>query len=308
MINSLLSEMFSQILDEDSTAMSAVRQSPYADQLIKAVHKSLAMPHDVRWEKVAKVSWNDIKARSPNYVLIAGTEGTAAIRWSGTYEALVSYNEGITQHQSDSVNGIMAYIKAGIGKTTGFWEATDQGKTSWGRRSSNRTGDVETIRKNRKDARTVAKPNVFDPAASNSQNFKALLRKLRPLYMRYLDQAIADIKGAAAISIKNDAFQRAQHKLQRAEQLQNLQYELENNPDPEEMPEKINKALRNAVWMTAGYFYPEKTGSIERARGQYHHGQVQNPEGARQVIADIANGDQEKMVTIMQFFKQDLLH
>jgi hypothetical protein len=307
MINSLLSEMFTRILDEASTATSALRGSPYADQLIRSMHKALAIPHDMLWDSVDKISWNDVKQRSPNFVLITGTTGTAAVRWDGYFQAFVSYNEGVTKHAEDSVGALMPYIKAGIGKTTGFWEARNSGKTKWGRRSTYKTGDVEQLRKNRADTRNITTTSIFDPKANYDQNFHALMRKLKPLYMRYIEQAIADIKGAAAIAIKNDAFERGIAKLGTARGLQELYQTLLDDPNPESMPDRIENGLLNAIRMTAAYYYPEQTGEIMRVR-PYYGGAAANPKGERQVIADVANGDQEKMVTIMQFFKQDLLH
>lgn len=312
MLYELLSEMLNQVVNEESTAMSAVRQSPYADQLIRSVHKQLGIAHNLDWQKITKITWNDVKEKSPNFILITGSEGTAAIRWSGTYEALVSYNEGITHHSSDTSSAIMTYVKAGLGKITGYWITTDTGRRpQWGRFSSNKVGDVEQKRAERKKSRKIS-TSIFDPNARYEQNFEALMRKLKPLWIRNIQQAIADVKGAAGIAIKNDAFNRATKKLAYAESLQELLFKLQDEPDSTEIPDKIKSALKYAVVMTAGHYYPDLTGNVNYSSSYSYRSAggvtVGNRQGPEQVIQDIAGGDQEKMVAVLAYFKQVLLH
>ena len=308
MLYEAMSEMFRDLLDEDSTAMDAMRGSPYADQLVKAMHKGMAIPHDVHWIATDKVSWNDIKERSPNYVLVTGKEGTAAIRYiGGGYEALVSYNEGITQHSNNSSTGIMSYVKAGIGKITGYFEAWGQGKkNTWGRRATGGRSEVDDLRKERASARKITKSNIFDPSADHNQNFSTLMNKLKPIYVKALDAAIADLKGAAAIALKNDAYDKAIGKINHINSLDSHRESLLVDPTAK-VPDYITTAMRHAIFMASAYYYPEETGELTRG-GTYMQPRSENKVGPTRVINDISKGDQEKLSTIMAFFKQDLLH
>ena len=63
-----VSHLLNKMLDEDSTAGESVRSSPYSDQLVKHMHKDLAMAHDLKWEKQPNLAWSAVKMMSPNFV------------------------------------------------------------------------------------------------------------------------------------------------------------------------------------------------------------------------------------------------
>lgn len=303
-----MTHLLREILDEDSSITSAVRNSPYADELIKRVHKDFAMPHDVRWEKLEKVTWADIKSRSPNYVIIQGQDGTGAIKWTGeTWVAMLAGQDGITTDRDDSINSLFKEIKNTIGKITGYWAAIGQGKGSYRGASTNKTGEVERKRRERTASRQkVVNPNILDPSAGTAHNTQVILRKLRPVYMRYLDQAIADVKGVVGMALKNDAYGKVNQKVAILTNLQNVRQELIDNPDT--VPEKIKERLRPALYLTASHYYPDQTGNFALGVDRYGRGQPSSQSGPQQVIADIANGDQKKLITLMNYLKQSLLH
>lgn len=297
-----------EILDEDSSITSAVRSSPYADELIKRVHKDFAMPHDVRWEKLEKVTWADIKSRSPNYVIIQGQNGTGAIKWTGeTWQVMLAGEGGITTDFDDSINSLFKEIKNTIGKITGYWAAIGQGKGSYRGASDNKRGEVDIKRDKRRNSReVVANPNTLDPNAGSAHNTEVILRKLRPVYMRYLEQAIADVKGVVGMALKNDSYSKVSQKLAILTNLQNVRQELIDNPDV--IPGKIKERLRPALYLTASHFYPDETGNFALGVDRYGRGQPSSQRGPNQVITDIANGDQKKLITLMNYLKQSLLH
>lgn len=303
-----MTHLLREILDEDSSITSAVRNSPYADELIKVVHRDFAIPHNVRWEKLEKVTWAEIKSRSPNYVIIQGQDGTGAIKWTGErWQVMLAGEDGITTYRDDSINSLFKEIKNTIGKITGYWEARGQGKGSYRGASTNRTGEVERKRLDRLTARkSVVNPSTLDPSAGTSHNTQVILRKLRPVYMRYLEQAIADVKGVVGMALKNDAYGKVNQKVAILTNLQNVRQELIDNPDT--VPEKIKERLRPALYLTASHYYPDQTGNFALGVDRYGRGQPASQSGPQQVIADIANGDQKKLITLMNYLKQSLLH
>jgi hypothetical protein len=308
-LHSTITSLLEEILDEDSTINSAVRRSPYSDALVQFVHKELAMPHDLQWQEEQKITWADIKSRSPNYVLIQGQDGTGAVKWDGSqWVVVLSSKEGVTKFSDGSINTLFKQIKETIGKVRGYWSAINSGITTWPLAvSTNQTGPVDVKRKERKDARTITNPNTLDPNAGSNQNFDAVMIKLLPLYNRYIQQAISDVKGVIGMAIKNDSYNKAKQKLQLLEKLKNTQEELMNNPKT--IPEHIKTKLRPALYMTASHFYPEDTGNFTMSAGPYSSsGRPQNEVGPRKVISDIANGDNKKLVTLMNYLKQTLLH
>jgi len=303
-----MTHLLREILDEDSSINSAVRNSPYADELIKKVHKYFAMPHDVRWEKLEKVTWADIKSRSPNYVIIQGQNGTGAIKWTGsTWQAMLAGEDGITKESNDSINILFKEIKYTIGKITGYWAAIGQGRQSYRGAAAYASGEVDRKREKRRNSReVVVNPNTLDPGASTSHNTQVILRKLRPVYMRYLEQAIADVKGVVGMALKNDSYGKVSQKIAILTNLQNVRQELIDNPDT--VPDKIKERLRPALYLTASHFYPDETGNFALGVDRYGRGQPASQRGPNQVITDIANGDQKKLITLMNYLKQSLLH
>jgi hypothetical protein len=305
-----MTHLLREILDEDSTIpdLSGVRRGPYADQLIKRVHKDFAIPHDVRWEKLEKVTWADIKSRSPNYVILQGQDGMGAVKWAGyTWQVMLSSKEGIKTDHGDSINILFKEIKDTIGKITGYWGAIGQGRQSYRGASDNKRGEVDIKRDKRRNSReVVVNPNTLDPNSGSAHNTEVILRKLRPVYMRYLEQAIADVKGVVGMALKNDAYQKVKQKLEILTNLQNVRQELIDNPDA--VPGKIKERLRPALYLTASHYYPDETGNFALGVDRYGRGQPTHSRGPNQVIADIASGDQKKLITLMNYLKQSLLH
>lgn len=305
-----MTNLLEEILDEDSSIndISAVRNSPYADALIKKVHQQLAMPHNIKWQQEGnKITWADIKTRSPNYVIIQGQDGTGAIKWNGSsWDVVLSSKEGVKTDSDSSINNLFREIKSTIGKITGYWSAIKSGRTSsYNKVSNNREGPVEIKRTARINARTIMKPNTLDPKASDEQNIRAVMIKLRPLYAKYIEQAIADVKGVIGMALKNDAYNKVRAKLEILNRLKLTQEELLD--DPKNVPEKLKEKLRPALYLTASYYYPDETGNFNLGTG-YRGRTPERYEGQRKVISDIANGDTKKLTTLMNYLKQSLLH
>ena len=57
--------------------------------------------------------------------------------------------------------------------------------------------------------------------------------------------------------------------------------------------------------MAASHHYPEKTGSITRSYGSGYNAQF--AEGPQQLLKDISAGDQQKLGTVLGFFKRTLI-
>lgn len=315
-LHKTMTGLLEDILDEDSsiTDISAVRSSPYADALIKKVHEYFSMPHDVKWQAEGdKITWADIKKKSPNYVIIQGQDGTGAIKWNGgagNWEVVLSGKEGVKIYSDSSINNLFREIKGTIGKITGYWSAIGVGAGStnlsgYSKVSTNREGPVEKKRAMRKAARTIKNPTTLDPNASESQNIQAVMLKLRPVYIKYVAQAIADIKGVIGMSLKNDAYDKVKRKMEILNYLKNIRDELLDNPKV--IPERLKDKLRPALYLTSSYYYPDETGEFTLGTG-YRSRTPSKTSGQRKVISDIANGDTKKLTTLMNYLKQALLH
>lgn len=322
-LHKMMSEMFRSVLDEDSEAMVAVRGSPYADQLIQRIHKNMNLSHKLKFQEKERIQWKEIKEVEPNFVLIAGTTGTAAVNWDGSrYTVIMANAEGVTRGSNPSINALMGDIKEGIGKPKKFWEPVtvkdpseyDNYERRFG--SDRKTGPTlpTTVRRSRTAARTLdpKKSTGLDQTGlSGGDNLAKLFTKLKPLMLKYLTTALADVKGAAGIAMKNDSYNTAKKKLEIAAKLSGM---IEHLSDPDmsdgfhrsSQDELLKNKIQHAVVMAASYYYPDETGDIEA--GYSGALRPRNNLGPNKVINDIAKGDSKKLATVMAYLKQAFLY
>ena len=315
MLHGMMSEMFRSVIDEASEASVAVRGSPYADQLIKKLHTNLDISHKLPWEEQDKIQWREIKEVTPNYVLIAGTTGTAAVKWTGyQYVVYMSTAEGIVRGESESINKLMNDIKQGIGKPTKFFQPKAVKTPSSYDSFSSRYGKEmkpELVRTKRQiardpDPRTVK--GVLPKQGASNDNLNRLQARLKPLIVRYLTTALADIKGAAAIALKNDAYDVAGRKLNLAKELSAWIVRAEGDATEQQqdrLKRDLNSKIYNAIVMTAGYYYPDSTGEITQNGARLR---PNSSNGVDRVVDDIAAGDNQKLTAVMAYLKQSFLH
>ena len=282
-------QLFAQLLEgfvnEASTSMNLISNSPGGKEVVQKLHKDLRLAHDIGYHPVAKISWSDLKNMYQGaWVIIIGSKGTGAIKASnGNYEAVAS-SGGETRSIKDGRGGnILDFLKGEIGKLNKFYVGKN-------------TRAVQDKQNKRADAQR----------GTDTQEVTkdTLVKKFKPLWSRAITAAIADIKGHVANMIKNDAFGKAQKKLNHIESLQTGLERLESgDTDP---PGFIGAAINSAILMSASHYYPETTGNIERSRygggisSQFH-------EGPQQLLKDIASGDQKKLGTVLAFFKRSLI-
>ena len=281
----LFAHLLEGFVNEASTSMSLISNSPGGKEVVQALHKDLSLAHDIGYHPVGKISWSDLKNMYQGaWVIIIGSKGTGAIKASnGNYDAVASSGGPVNTTRDGRGGNILDFLKAEIGKLNKFYVGKN-------------TRAVQDKRKKRADQKT---------GAGGSEVTKdTLVMKFKPLWSRAITAAIADIKGHVANMIKNDAFGKAQKKLNHIESLQTGLERLEGgDTDP---PGFVGAAINSAVLMAASHFYPETTGNIERSRygggisSQFH-------EGPQQLLKDIAAGDQKKLGTVLAFFKRSLI-
>ena len=277
-------ELCEGFVNEASTAMNLIANTPGGKEVVQKLHKDMQLAHDLGYRQIDKISWSELKGNYRGaWVIIQGANGTGAIKSKGdTYEAVAS-SGGETRSMSDSRGGnVIDFLKGEIGKLQKFFVASN-------------TDKVRTKQKERVGAKKGLDTEVTQ---------ETLMKKFKPLWVKAINAAIADVKGHVANQIKNDAFEKARHKLDYIQTLQNAIDTLEAGSS--ETPGSIQKSINSAVLMAAAYHYPETTGNIERSR--YGGGlAAQFSEGPAQLLKDISQGDTKKLGTILTFFKRSLI-
>ena len=281
--------LFAQLLEghllEASSAMPVLAAKPGGPEVVRHLHKSMKLAHDLGYSPLDKISWSELKGSSyGKWVLIQGTAGTGAIKAiNDRYEAVASSGGEVKSFKDSKGGNILDFLKGEIGKLQKFYSAR-----------GNREVD------NKQQKRAELSKGVGPQEVSK----ETLVKKFRPLWVRAMTAAIADIKGHTANMIKNDAFEKAIKKLKYIESLQASLEELESGGT--DTPEYISRAVQTAIYMAASHHYPDQTGNINRSGwgGGYS---AQSDEGPRQLLKDISAGDTKKLGTVLGFFKRTLI-
>jgi len=286
----LFAQLLETYLPEDSSAMDIMRSITGGSEVVRKLHKGVGiarLAHDQQYQEIEKISWSDIKdTRHGAWVLIKGDKAAGAIRAGsrGSYES-VAFDPSTGQvetYSNDRGGNNIDFLKSKIGKLRAFYVGKD-------------TGDLTKKKRDRLDR--AAKP------ASGVVDKDVLVKRFRPLWLRAMTAAEADIKGMIATMIKNSAYEKARRKMDQAGQLLSAIEKLETG-SLEDAPEFVNSAVNIAIMMAAAHHYPEKTGEI---RKDYRSYRSQFSEGPEQLLKDISEGDTAKLGTILTFFKRSLV-
>ena len=274
----LFSQLLEGYLNEASTSLDLILDNPGGKQVVKHLHTDMGLAHDQDYRQVEKISWSELKdARKGAWVIIKGTTGTGAIR------ATASSGGEVDSFADGRGGNVIDFLKSKIGKLNKFYVG-------------NNTSAVRDKQKKRADQQTGKDVSVV--------SVDSLTKKFKPLWVKAITAAIADVKGHIANQIKNDAFDKAAKKLEHVKRLQQAIESLETDSDT---PGSVKNAINVAVLMAASHHYPEQTGAISRSGyggGGYN---AERSEGGSQLMKDIAAGDQKKLGTVLTFFKRSLI-
>lgn len=273
-------------LMEASTSMNLIKGMTGGNAVVKYLHQQMGLSHEQDYVPLDKISWSELKdSYKGKWVILRGTTGVGAIKAvAGGYKAIASNGGEIQSFSNDRGGNILDFLKGVIGKTTKMFTGAD-------------AGNVKTLRQTRAKQQQM-------PAAGDVST-ESLLKKFKPLWLKSIRAAQADVKGMVSNMIKNDAFEKAKVKLALLSKLDDAADMIETgNTDT---PSSVNAAISSAVALAAGHHYPELTGEITRGRYGDTGLTPANRAGTQQLLKDIAAGDQKKLGTVLGFFKRTLI-
>jgi hypothetical protein len=285
----LFAQLCEELISEVSSSLSIVGQNPGGQAVMKQLHSQSGLSHDQDYTPTTKISWSELKdSYRGAWVIIIGSNGTGAIRSrggnTGNYDALAS-NGGEVKSATDSRGGnILDFLKREIGTLKQFYVGKNSNK-------------VQDLKKKRIDQK--------QGTAGVEINQTTLVKKFKPLWAKAVQASMADVKGMVATMVKNDAFEKAEKKIQLLKKLENALTSIESGDT--DVPGQINSAVSSAIYMAASHYYPDTTGEISRSRYGSGNYEPANNAGPKQLLADIAAGDTSKLGTILAFFKRNLI-
>ena len=138
---------------------------------------------------------------------------------------------------------------------------------------------------------------------------ETILNRFTPLLARAATAALADINGITQVMAKSGAYERLKNKIEKnIEPLQDAIDKLQTTgklEDPHSYRNKgqdyVKRAVKRAIALSAVYYYPNETGNV------MSNGSPDNQAGMNRLLGEIDQGDLQKLKTVLEFFKQELM-
>ena len=283
----LLTMLSESMLAEASDLITTFGGIPGARALLEYLHKHNMLSHDQTLSEIDKVAWSNLKQGGRYWVLFKGTSGVAVMfSRKGSYTAYVGQADGeVITHSSESGGRILDWVKDHVGKI---------GKIYGGESSKNAD-------KRRERAAARGREGDYEYTVNK------LLDRTRPLWIKAVELALADVKGMMGTMIKNNSFDHAGKRMSHAKTLHSMLQDLQDG-NMDRAYRVIRPYMERAVTMAAHHFYPEQTGDLRYERYGDPKGLLANSaDGVRMLMKDIGGGDTAKLGTVIAFFKKGLM-
>ena len=294
------SQLCESIVSEASTAMAQFT-GPGAQEVLKQLHSKDALGHDVQPEPAVRPKWTDLKDKPGSWLLIAGNKGFGAVRFmgsdtygrrasrSGSYQIFTSNgrpdpDEGNMVYSTfaDNVTDANGLLKSIIGDARKFYFVDSE----YSKQLNQNRGKNKPI------------------SDFNTVNVTTLTKRFKPLFRKILVASKADINGVIASMAKNDAHHKVDKKIDQVKLIDQAIQGLDNN----EISDVLGNAVSASVILTARYYYPQLTGNVTSSYRYRDNGlTTEKTEGMVKVLADIANGDREKLSAVLAYLKRSLV-
>ena len=295
------SQLCESIVTEASTAMAQFT-GPGAQEILKQLHSKEALGHDVQPVPAVRPKWTDLKDKPGTWLLIAGNKGFGAVRYLGSdnyrgrgYGRTGSYQIFASNGKPDPDEGNMVYSSFADNVT----DANSSLKGIVG--DAKKFYFVDSEYSNQlKQNRGKNKP-ISD---FNSINVNNLTKRFKPLFRKILVASKADINGVIANMAKNDAHHKVDKKIDQVKLLDQAIQGLDNDA----ISDVLGNAVSASVILTARYYYPQLTGNVTSGYRYRDNGlTAEKNDGVVKVLADIANGDREKLSAVLAYLKRSLV-
>jgi hypothetical protein len=294
------SQLCESIVTEASTAMAQFN-GPGAQEVLKQLHSKEALGHDVKPEPAVRPKWTDLKDKPGTWLLIAGNKGFGAVRYlgsenyrsrasrSGSYQIFTSNgrpdpDEGnmIYSTFADNVTDANGLLKSIIGDARKFYFVDSEYS--------------KELNQNRGKNKPISDFNAV--------NVTTLTKRFKPLFRKILVASKADINGVIASMAKNDAHHKVDKKIDQVKLIDQAIQGLDNDA----ISDVLGNAVSASVILTARYYYPQLTGNVTSGYRYRDNGlTAEKNEGVVKVLADIANGDREKLSAVLAYLKRSLV-
>jgi hypothetical protein len=299
--NSFKSEPLNeQTLLESSTVLTQFKDLPGAAPMILSMHRTGKLPYDQKLLTIPKLDVKRLRDKIRNghnvsfVIFVRGTQDLGIITMGIYNSSAYIYQDKLIKKESKSVAELVTWLKEHIGKIVDYNVAQAPSLA------------VHHIKSKRE--RLKPRPQTTDPTTIA----RTFINKLKPLVVRNLERAVADIKGYVNTLIKGSNYDRAASKIEILKRLEKKLEEIEATGNYED-PYIMSKML-NAIHAAALYHYPEHGAGGFRDQpttitriDSIRYTSLEDTTGVKQLMTDITQGDIKKVGTVLAFFRDELV-
>lgn len=282
MITESKCELFAMLCEGillESTIISILGNSPRATALAKEIHKQKKILHNSPFIKTNRVEGGLARsdARIDYHYLIIGENNdflylTTKGNRGGDFHFMYVDKDRITEEHT--VNGLVAakkYITEKIGKISRIYQYT-------------RNMDTEAHKKHRID---ISKRGPV--SSSNRYDLDRLYRRFKPMFMRTLLMAEAEMKGMLMTMVRNGYYNEAVNKANRLKTLSSLIYTYEQ--DTETNQQYFKDKIYTALVLTGKHVFPD----------------MNDYEAADKLLESLTKGNMQHLLYVLMFFKNTIM-
>lgn len=295
------------IVAEDASPIpKALGGGMAAKAITQFVHSKMNLSDKAQLKQLpGKPTWDSVKSVRA-WVIFDGEMGFAALR----PDSNEIYTVGVVKKGSDSVqtmqhsrmDQINILLKQNVGKIKRYF-AVDyiEGASRWSRASDK----YDTSQLKRK--RAQAKQGI---AQTGEISHQTLFKKFKPLFVKAITAAEADIQGIIQNILKTGNYDAAETKIDKLKLLRRAAAAF--GPDAAERDtyetqrskQDITRVLNKATKEAALHFYPDMFDQENITRNPSDE---EFDKGVKRLFADIGSGDTKKLGGLLWYFKNGLV-
>ena len=285
--------MYESLLLEYSSTIALMKNpqgewAPGAKAMGRWVTDQQNIGHDVKWDSAGLYDAILLRKVTPTgAILLQGSDGLAWITKSGNGVKLTLATDQSNEVSADKGKwsgdeSTMAFVRRKIGDIQQAWITQNLRKK-----------DVTSLRKKRASAAVAAKP-------------QQILMRLKPLWLKMLTQALADLQGYTQQLIKHNSFEHAKNKLDHTERLHTL-VDMLKRGESNAVLHELQQPLLAAVNLAAAHHYPHLSNTWLNPLYVALYDIGSNKQAVNQLLTDLSAGQYQLLGSVMGYFKQQLL-
>jgi hypothetical protein len=291
----LFVQLCESILLEKSSLNKVLGRAPGSNIVLQYIHVNWNVPHDQEFERLHDFNFDDeIRQKYSRVIILVYKEGVGAIRFdddSDSNEWVFANTDNLDDLEGAEESDYTAPKFYEELKNPIVYAAYYSNPRSRALMDKIRKRKNEPLRRMGKAPLDVQRKHLEKLSRSTTYNEKNLLAKFKPLWVKYIKIAMGELKEISSRMLQNDAFSKAQDKLDKMCELNQILDELDDG-ELRQIPGVLKSAMDMAITLSGKHHYPNE----DPIQCRYS------------LLLAIRDGDQKQLSTVLHFFKKVLIY